>query len=372
MMIRGLLRDEEGGRLETARSFLRVLLEAKIVDALFVSLDGSGHSMMPGLIKDSAVLARANPFAPVMAFNNARFVSALTREDSGAKLGAVLRPCEARAVVELAKFNQTHLDKLVIIGMDCTGTFGVPEYLQLLHTWPDLPALLLTGNHNGQAHPLPYRAACRICEHPTTPNADINFGFIGVDDDHALLIEAPEDIARLAKLTADDTISAAREEALAKTLALRISARDVELDKFRALTRGGGLSKYLADCVECTNCMNACPICYCKECFFRTSNAERSPRELLKLAGWHGALTMPPDAQLFHLTRLNHMATSCVGCGMCEAACPHDLPLTTMFRAVAMRVQNRFNYVPGVHVEDKPPFMSYRPDELPEIGRAGY
>jgi formate dehydrogenase subunit beta len=79
---------------------------------------------------------------------------------------------------------------------------------------------------------------------------------------------------------------------------------------------------------------------------------------------------MPSDALLFQLTRLNHMATSCVGCGMCEAGCPHHIPLTAMFRAVGMRVQKTFDYVPGADASDKPPFMMFQQNELLEIGEA--
>jgi formate dehydrogenase subunit beta len=150
-----------------------------------------------------------------------------------------------------------------------------------------------------------------------------------------------------------------------------LAARDAALNHFRAQIRSdGGMASYFADCMECTNCMNACPICYCKECFFRTANAEHAPRDLFRAAQRKGALAMPPDAVLFQLTRLNHMATSCIGCGMCEAACPHHIPLTVMFRAVGMRVQKTFDYEPGADVNAKPPFMMFQQNELSEIGEA--
>jgi formate dehydrogenase subunit beta len=156
---------------------------------------------------------------------------------------------------------------------------------------------------------------------------------------------------------------------LEKLVAARTAQRDQSLAEFKfRMHNAGGMSSYFADCLECTNCMNACPICYCKECFFRTANAEHSPRELLRSAERRGAVSMPPDALLFQMTRLNHMATSCVGCGMCEAACPHDIPLTAMFRSVGMRVQKTFDYEPGRDINEKPPFMVFQRDELQEIG----
>lgn len=87
-----------------------------------------------------------------------------------------------------------------------------------------------------------------------------------------------------------------------------------------------------------------------------------------RLAERHSVLAMLPDAMLFQMTRLNRMATSCVGCGMCEAACPHDIPLTAIFRAVGSRVQKIFEYEPGRDVKDKPSFMGFKQNEWVHIG----
>lgn len=371
MTIRGHVQVDGGDRLEAARLFLRGLVENHVVDGVLVPLEGAGHSVMPALVRDPAVLSHANPFAPVMAINSARLVSMLTREDSAGRLGAVLRPCEIRAVIELVKFNQAKVDKLVMIGADCLGTFSVTEYGRTIETSPDLTSRILDSVGNGGPPLFAFRTACRMCEQPTAVNADISLGFIGVENRQALLVEAREDLAAQMRLEADGSSASARERALEELVSARTKERDAELERFRADTRSnGGVAAYLADCMECTNCMNACPICYCKECFFRSSNAERAPRDLLRSAGRQGSLAMPPDAVLFQITRLNHMATSCVGCGMCEAACPHHIPLTAMFRAVGARVQKRFGYVPGADVNDKPPFMQFKPDEFLDIGRA--
>jgi formate dehydrogenase subunit beta len=208
-----------------------------------------------------------------------------------------------------------------------------------------------------------------MCEQPTPTNADIAIGFIGVDNAKALVVEMRDDIAEQMGVSADTAGADAREKRLAQLIAARTAVRDATVKQFREQMRSnGGMANYFSNCLECTNCMNACPICYCKECLFRTANAEHAPRELVRSAERQGALGMPPDALLFQLTRLNHMATSCVGCGMCEAACPHDIPLTAMFRAVGARVQMIFDYEPGRDINEKPPFMTFRQDELLEIG----
>lgn len=78
---------------------------------------------------------------------------------------------------------------------------------------------------------------------------------------------------------------------------------------------------------------------------------------------------MPNDRLLFHLTRLNHMVTSCVGCGLCQEACPNDIPVFSIFRLVGDKVQASFEYVPGLSLEDKLPVSEFRENELDELGR---
>jgi formate dehydrogenase subunit beta len=293
----------------------------------------------------------------------------LTHESTNQKLGVLLRSCEIRALIELVKFNQAKLDHTIIIGVDCVGTYATTEYANAIKELPDLMAHVLRAGKQGHSGEMVFRSACAMCEHPAPNHADIAIGFIGVDSAKALDIEMRDDIAQQMGIPSDAFFALSRDAVLANLIAARTAHRDATLKHFHDEMRSnGGFASYFADCLECTNCMNACPICYCKECFFRTANAEHAPRELLRLAERHGALTMPPDAMLFQMTRLNHMATSCVGCGMCESACPHDIPLTAMFRAVGSRVQKLFEYEPGRDVNDKPPFMEFRQNELLHIG----
>ncbi len=375
MTTRGLWQVNNGDTLGAVREVLRSLLDKKIVGALLVPVEGARHSVMPALVKNATRLVHANPFAPVMAFNSARLVSMLTRDSSsaalqggGAKVGVVLRSCEIRALIELVKFNQAKLDNAIIIGVDCLGTFAAPEYASALQGTPDLITQMFTHARDASANGFAFRSACAMCEHPAPSHADVSIGFIGIDNTKALAVEMRDDIAEQLGVRADASIAALRDAALASLIAARTAQRDTALKNFREQIKHDGMASYFANCLECTNCMNACPICYCKECFFRSANAEHAPRELFRSAERQGALTMPPDALLFQMTRLNHMATSCVGCGMCEAACPHDIPLTAMFRAVGARVQKEFEYVPGRDVNEKPPFMEFKRDELEKIG----
>jgi len=77
---------------------------------------------------------------------------------------------------------------------------------------------------------------------------------------------------------------------------------------------------------------------------------------------------MPTDTLLFHLTRMNHMATSCVGCGLCSDACPNDVPVFRLFRLVGAKAQETLGYVPGRSLDEELPLSTFREDEFQEMG----
>lgn len=77
---------------------------------------------------------------------------------------------------------------------------------------------------------------------------------------------------------------------------------------------------------------------------------------------------MLSDTLLFQMTRLNHMTTSCVSCGMCSAACPSDIPVGTLFSAIGEQVQAAFGYKPGHDAAEPLPLVAFQADEWTEIG----
>jgi formate dehydrogenase subunit beta len=85
------------------------------------------------------------------------------------------------------------------------------------------------------------------------------------------------------------------------------------------------------------------------------------------LAKSRGAARMPADILLFHITRMAHMATSCVACGMCEEACPMGVPVFRLFKAVSAKVQALFTYEPGMRFEEEIPIATFREEELEEV-----
>jgi len=376
MSVKAVLEVKEGDVLGALRGFLGRLLENKIVDALLVPVElPSGDAVFQTLIKDPEKLAAANPLAPVMMVNSATLVSNLTRRGNREKVGVVLRSCEMRALVELVKLQQVTTDNLITVGIDCLGTYEPTEYARLSQETNDGPiprAEQLQAAQEGEVLPLEgyqFRAACQICEHPVASGVDINIGVLGVETGSTILLEMEPEVGAevLEKLSLQEGEAPGRQEAVARLVAAREKARDEAFAAFHeAVHDPASLISQFSTCVACHNCTRACPICYCKECIFETDTFRHTSDRYLMWAGRKGAARMPSDTLLFQLTRMNHMATSCVGCGMCESACPSDLPLAVIFRAVGDRVQKLFDYLPGRSLEEELPVATFKEDELPE------
>jgi ferredoxin len=94
-------------------------------------------------------------------------------------------------------------------------------------------------------------------------------------------------------------------------------------------------------CIKCYGCRNICPVCFCQECSLEH-------KELV------GTGTLPPEVPVFHLVRAVHMAGRCIDCGLCEDACPVDIPLRLLYRKVNEIVVNVFEYETGSSADQSP------------------
>ena len=361
---------------ETAKGILGVMLEKGVVDALLVPWQFSTRdNVTPALINAPVGLAEARVWAPVMPINAARAVANLTATGNKPRLGVVLRPCEIRAVVELTKLEQASLDNVLIIGVDCPGAYTVADYARLVREGVDPTAELLIQAADASMtsrEGYQFRKGCRICERPV-PEGDhvsVTLGLFGVGGGQ-IMVRAREDVAKALGLEGAGE-PAGRKAVVDKLIAARIQARDAAFAEFRE--RVGSVDGLLAEfstCIRCHNCMINCPICYCKECIFRTATFDHESDLYYRWAGRKGVVRMLPDTTLFHLTRLNHMVTSCIGCGVCTDVCPSDIPVATIFRTVGEKTQAVFDYIPGLSLEDKVPLTTFREDELTELGERG-
>jgi formate dehydrogenase (coenzyme F420) beta subunit len=365
----------EGKTEEAIVGFLKSLLEKGVVEAIMVpkalpSKDG----FVQTLIRNPEKLNGVSVLSPTMPVQSARVISNLTVKNMEKKVAVVLKACEIRAAVELAKFLQVKPDHLYLIGIDCPGTFEVPDYAKMVQEGKGGPSLtkdLLKELEKGEISPpsgYAFRTACQMCEYPV-PQADIILRLFGYKADQEIGIEIGDklekEIAEKGILSFSENEPASRSEVVKKVVAERTKKRDALFQEFKGIVKD--LQSFLdrfSTCVRCHNCMVACPICYCKECVFRTAVFEHDGDQFLRWADRKGEIRMPTDTLIFHLIRMSHMVTSCIGCGLCDSACPSRLPVATLFRSVGDRIQKMFQYVPGRDVAEVPPVAAFKEDEL--------
>jgi formate dehydrogenase (coenzyme F420) beta subunit len=366
---------KEGKTEEAIRDFLRSLLAKGVVEEIMVPrVLPSGEGISQALIRDPKLLDQAGVLAPTMPVQSARVISNLTVKNLGKKVAAILKACEIRAVVELAKFLQVKLDNLYLIGIDCPGTFEVTDYAKMAQEGKggeNLTRLLLEGMEKGSVLPptgYAFRAACQMCEFPV-PRADVVIRLYGYPISQEIGLEVGErlekELEEKGVLDFSGSESAARNEVTGKVVAERTKKRDAAFQEFGGMVKN--LQSFLdrfSTCIRCHNCMVACPICYCKECVFKTAVFEHEGDQFLRWADRKGAIRMPTDTLIFHLIRMSHMVTSCIGCGLCDSACPSRLPVAAMFRSVGGKIQKMFQYVPGRDVKETPPVATFKEDEL--------
>lgn len=362
--------------LASLQGFFKNLLSADQMDALLMPwhLPMDNH-VMPTLITDPENLEDADPLAPCFPLNSARIASRLTKKRSGQTVGLVMRPCEQRAFTELFKLKQGALDDVVMISLDCLGAYTNTDYSALSKEDPKGFTRQFYENildkKEASFNGLDLAGACKICEHPVSKITDINIGLYALDYKSSISVEAvTQKGAIVLEALGLEPVEepSARAEFIDSLIAERIALRD---EVFRQTSESTSniskLSRYFAACVNCYNCRVACPVCYCRECVFVTDVFDHDPYQYLKWAQKKGKIKMPTDTNFFHLTRMAHIALTCVGCGQCSNACPNDIPLAELFRTVAHNVQEDFDYEAGRSFDEPIPFSVFNDKEYEDV-----
>ncbi len=362
--------------LGSLRGFFENILETEEIQALLVPQHLPMKNMvMPTLVTDPNQLYGVDPLAPAFPLNAAKIVSRLTRKPIGAKIAAVMRPCEIRAFVELVKLKQGRTDDVILIAIDCLGAFQNKDYFQyvgenMAESTIRFYQNALSGKTEGMEG-VDLSPACKACEYPVIANTDIQIGLLGVEVDDYLLVQSQTDDGTniLNQLNLPEVAEPApRQDAIRSLVDRRTNFRDDMFAKTRQATDCvEKMTAYFASCVNCYNCRVACPVCYCKECVFVTDVFNHDPSQYLRWANRKGIIKMPTDTVFYHITRLAHMSTACVGCGQCSNACPNDIPVMELFRTIAQDTQNAFDYEAGRSLEEDPPMSVFREDEFAEV-----
>ena len=125
-----------------------------------------------------------------------------------------------------------------------------------------------------------------------------------------------------------------------------------ELEGQSADERWAYFTREFSRCIRCYACRQACPSCYCPECFVDQSQP-----------AWFGKSDDQADVVAFHLVRMYHLAGRCLDCGACARACPMHIDLRRLHKKLDKDVRELYDYEAGVDLEANPPLSTFQTDD---------
>ena len=280
----------------------------------------------PAFIRDAAEAERL-VWGPTCANNLAVYLPRVfarpknpRQEYAPPTVGIVAKGCDARSVIGLIKEHQLPRDKVVIIGVPCTGMIDARKAEDALDE-----ARIISATEDGDIFKVETSAGeralkladlladgCSECSHPSAPEADVVI----------------EGVAR--------------------------PAADIRFERvaaFEAMTaeeRWDHFTKEISRCIRCYACRQVCPNCYCVTCFAD----QTKPR-------WIGAADEPSDLMAFHIGRIMHQAGRCVECDACVRACPMDIDLRVFTQKLPKDVEELYSFVAGVSSDGLPALLTF-------------
>lgn len=237
------------------------------------------------------------------------------------KVAVVAKGCDVRAIIGLIKEGQIQKDNLYIIGVPCEGMVDRKQISEAVGSQE-----ILEAADNGETLVLKGKGF-----EQTIAKADVMFGSCKTCQYNNPVIF-------------DELIG---EAVPAK------EANYADIEAFEALSaeeRNAFIAQEMQKCIRCYACRQACPMCYCTECFVDCG-----------APAWIGKSAQNVDDNaLFQTVRVLHLAGRCVDCGACERACPMGIKLSLLNRKMVKEVKELFGAEAGVNLEDQPALNIFR------------
>ena len=350
---------------------LRFLIQnEKIKGAFTLKRINEQGAVSYSLITDSDELESAVPFYPFMPMNAGKALSTFALEKAPDEpVAAVLRPCEIRAFVELVKRVQGSLDNILLISLTCGGVYPLKSGTN--GNLKELESSYWDAVKKSEIAP-DTRATCQSCENFIPHLADMSVVAVGekdIDKECTIVLNTDKGESFASNAPGNAATKELETEHTKKLAESRAEQRKAQFEHLDNIGSGfQALVKTFAACLGCHACSHACPICFCALCDFESKSCEYHPENFMSALEHKGGLKVPPGSIFFHIGRMNHMAVSCVNCGMCSDVCPVNIPVATVFSKVGDALQKVFEYFPGKDAEEPIPSGTYKETEFAEVG----
>lgn len=349
--------ETHGDPLGKVHDLIKQIWLASNLDGMLVTMNGNDEtSALPCYIVDIESIDSINPFKPLMEINIARQIPELLASHPDSRIGALLRPCEMRALTEMTKHGSFNIDHLLTLSVDCLGTLPADEYqwrlerLEKTHpteresisdSYDELAYEALNFARQGGIIPYRYRSACQVCLSPAAKQADINLHIFGLPVRQQMLLSVNNpkiaEIIQLDQLTngiADNALIDQHERILSKMCERHQRTMDRVNEGLGSLLPADvdAVIRQLESCGDCQNCMDVCPIC---------------------------SVDRPDRSTDGHYDRsvVCRWLVSCAGCGMCEQSCPNHLPISAIFAHIRQQLDQEWEYVPGRSINEPLPMI---------------
>jgi formate dehydrogenase subunit beta len=383
-----ILNTGEHGGAVTA--LLKFALESEMVDAILAVKKRDGTNRYDGvldLITDPEEVKECAGSLHCAPVNIARCVKEYLDGATEMEIALPCKPCDARGIIELAKRYQIERDNLLLVGLNCTGTLSPAVAKEMLIeeykvdpndvVREDIEARKLiitlkdgTKKENDlevlEEKAYGRRENCRRCDVNIPRMADIACGKWGVkegekksfievcSDKGSELMDKAIESGCIKVETPDKEAIKERDRRDKEAIELASKQQEKDFDEMRGMRneeRQKYWFNYFDRCIKCFGCRDACPICYCKDCYLEADRGLVRGGEI------------PPD-RMFPLVRLSHVADSCVNCGQCQDVCPAEIPLSKLYFMLNQELSSIFKYVSGMNIEEKPPLAMVTDEEF--------
>ena len=242
------------------------------------------------------------------------------------KVAVLAKGCDARTITVLLREGQIKRDNVVVVGLPCYGMVSLRKLEKRFgplrpqdFTW-HLDTFTFQGKNQSIGPFL--EDTCQRCLYPNPPLFDYLVG------------PRVEYVPR----------ERWKEDSLKR------------LEEISPEKRWEFFAQEFQRCIRCYACRNACPLCYCKECF---AEAQRPY--------WLSPAATRSENLFFHAGRALHMAGRCVECGACERACPLEIPIALLPLKVVELIREHFTFEAGVSPDREPPLLTYRENDPNEF-----